>query len=187
MRGCHCLTVGTAILALQLTAPAHSLLAQIPASDQDKIANAMSAGPPWLASNASVLDWPASPGGEMKQLRAGSNGWTCLPESGPGKNDPMCLDAEWVGFLRALMSGAKPQVKQAGFGYMLQGDAGASNLDPAANTPTPTNQWVKSPAHLMLIVPDPALLKGLPTTPQKGAPYVMWAGTPYAHVMLPTH
>jgi len=33
-------------------------------------------------------------------------------------------------------------------------------------------------------VPDAAQLKGLPTTRTK-APYVMFAGTPWAHVMVP--
>lgn len=39
----------------------------------------------------------------------------------------------------------------------------------------------------MLIVPDPALLDGLPTDPQSGGPYVMWAGTPLEHVMIPIY
>jgi hypothetical protein len=39
--------------------------------------------------------------------------------------------------------------------------------------------------HLMLIVPDPALLEGIPTDFNSGGPYVMWKGTPYAHVMVP--
>jgi hypothetical protein len=37
----------------------------------------------------------------------------------------------------------------------------------------------------MIIVPDNALLAGLPTDPENGGPYVMWKGTPYAHVMVP--
>ncbi len=37
----------------------------------------------------------------------------------------------------------------------------------------------------MVIVPDPATLAGLPTTPVGDGPYVMWAGTPYAHIMMP--
>jgi hypothetical protein len=38
---------------------------------------------------------------------------------------------------------------------------------------------------LMIFVPDPAQLAGLPTTPQTEGPYVMWPGTPYAHLMVP--
>jgi hypothetical protein len=35
------------------------------------------------------------------------------------------------------------------------------------------------------VVPNPANLEGLPTDPSSGGPFVMWKGTPYAHVMVP--
>jgi hypothetical protein len=38
----------------------------------------------------------------------------------------------------------------------------------------------------MVIVPDPAQLDALPTDPQNGGPWVMWKGTKYAHIMMPT-
>jgi hypothetical protein len=37
----------------------------------------------------------------------------------------------------------------------------------------------------MLLLPDPALLDSYPTDPKNGGPYVMWKGTPYAHLMVP--
>ena len=37
----------------------------------------------------------------------------------------------------------------------------------------------------MLLVPDSKLLDGVPTDPHAGGPFVMWKGTPYAHVMVP--
>ena len=37
----------------------------------------------------------------------------------------------------------------------------------------------------MFIVPDTAQLEGLSTDPHNGGPYVMWKGTPYAHIMVP--
>jgi hypothetical protein len=42
------------------------------------------------------------------------------------------------------------------------------------------------PPHVMIIVPDPAMLDAFPTEHGTGGPYVMWAGTPYAHLMVPT-
>ena len=39
----------------------------------------MQAGPKCVVLNATVLEWPTSPGGEYRVLRAGTNGWTCLP------------------------------------------------------------------------------------------------------------
>ena len=53
--------------------------AQKPKSDAEKIASAMQAGPKFVTQNATVLDWPSSPGGEFRVLGAGANGWTCLP------------------------------------------------------------------------------------------------------------
>jgi hypothetical protein len=68
---------------------------------------------------------------------------------------------------------------------MLQGDVGASNVDPYATEATPDNQWVTSPAHLMIVTPNAVELDTLPTDPYNGGPWVMWKGTPLAHVMVP--
>jgi len=38
----------------------------------------------------------------------------------------------------------------------------------------------------MVILPDPAQLDALPTDLQSGGPWVMWKGTKYAHIMMPT-
>jgi hypothetical protein len=37
----------------------------------------------------------------------------------------------------------------------------------------------------MVFLPDPKQLDAMSTDHTTGAPYVMWKGTPYAHVMLP--
>ena len=47
----------------------------------DKIANALSAGPASITADAAVMDWPSEAGGELTELRAGTNGWTCLPDN----------------------------------------------------------------------------------------------------------
>jgi hypothetical protein len=52
---------------------------RLPVTDAEKIASAMQASPKFVTQNATVLDWPSSPGGEFRVLRAGTNGWTCLP------------------------------------------------------------------------------------------------------------
>ena len=46
----------------------------------DKIANALSAGPTSIREGAAVMDWPAEAGGELTELRPGTNGWTCMPD-----------------------------------------------------------------------------------------------------------
>jgi hypothetical protein len=77
-----------------------------------------------------------------------------------------------------------PQVKTMGIAYMLRGDKGASNPDPYATGPTADNQWVVSPPHVMVLVPDPKLLDAFPTDPHSGS-WVMWNGTKYAHIIVP--
>src|SRR5260370_41526941 len=52
--------------------------AQVPASrtsrsDAERIASAMKAGPKFVTQNATVLDYPTSPGGEFRVLRAGTS------------------------------------------------------------------------------------------------------------------
>jgi len=40
--------------------------------------------------------------------------------------------------------------------------------------------------HIMLLPTDPSQLDAYPTDWTKGGPWVMWKGTPYAHIMAPT-
>jgi hypothetical protein len=71
-----------------------------------------------------------------------------------------------------------------GISYMLAGDEGASNIDPYAEGPTDDNEWIREGGHLMILAPA-ELLEAYPTDPHNGGPYVMWKGTPYAHLMVP--
>lgn len=146
------------------------------------IEEALSAAPPQIARTATVIDLA----GEV--VREGSSNYTCLPGP-PGFAGPMCHDEQFMKWMQAAMNGEEaPPVTEIGTSYMLAGDSpdgGASNIDPAARTPTPDNQWVVEGPHVMLIVPDSTLLQGLPTTPDTDGPYVMWPDSPYAHVMWP--
>jgi hypothetical protein len=160
-------------------------------SDAQRIANAMSGGPAEITKGATIMEWPADmgmSGGKPKQLRAGTNGWVCYPSTpveSKGAEDPMCLDKAWQDWADAYMSKTPPKAGMSGIAYMLKGDKGASNTDPAATGPTATNQWVVSPAHVMVLMPDAKLLDGYSTDPKNGGPWVMWKGTPYAHLMVP--
>ncbi len=159
-------------------------------TDAQKIRNAMSAAPAEIAKNATIMDWPDTPNGQPRQLRAGTNGWVCYPNSptefkGASVDDPMCLDKAWQSWAEAWMSKKDPRTGQAGIGYMLRGDKGASNTDPFATGPTSNNEWVVSPPHVMVLFPDTKALDAYPTDPKAGGPWVMWKGTPYAHLMVP--
>lgn len=166
------------------------LLAASPLTQADnmaKIKSAMSAAPPSISDNATIMDWPAEEDGKMTVIRQGANGWTCLPDmpATPG-NDPMCLDYPWLVWLDAWINKAEPYIAQMGFGYMLQGGTPESNTDPYATGPTPSNEWIEQGVpHLMILVPDPEMLEGLPTTHDNGGPWVMWRDTPYVHIMAP--
>jgi hypothetical protein len=152
-----------------------------------KIANAMSAAPAPLASQATVMDWPASDTVPPAVLRQGPNGWVCYPDN-PGSegNDPMCLDKPWQAWGEAYFTHKTPKLSSIGVSYMVApGGGSGSNTEPYAAGPTAENQWGHDAPHLMIVVPDLDALQGLPTTRQDGAPFVMWAGTPYAHIMVP--
>lgn len=156
---------------------------------EGKIQDAMSAAPAAVAQGATIMDWPATEDGDMTQLRAGTNGWTCFPTTpttrAAGHRDPMCADSASMVWAQAWMSHTAPSVSTVGFVYMLQGDGGSSNTDPYATAPTADNQWVVTGPHVMVFPTDTADLAGITTDPSGGGPYVMWKGTPYAHVMVP--
>ncbi len=145
------------------------------------IASALRAAPAGLARHATVVDL------QQKVLRQGESEWMCLPDDPAQPGDaPMCLDQPWVSFIGAYLAKRPPAISRVGFGYMLQGDLPVSNTDPFATGPTEENQWIdNSGPHVMILLPDPAALAGLPTDPANGGPWVMWKGTPYAHIMVP--
>jgi hypothetical protein len=152
-----------------------------PAVDREaKIENAMSAAPPAIAHDAAVSDW------DNTKLRAGTNGWTCFPDPPGGPGDtPMCLDSQWVQWTDAWANKQDPDVSALGIAYMLQGGFAASNTDPYATEPAPGDEWITHGPHILIIVPDVAVLTNLPTDPASNRPWVMWQGTRYAHLHVP--
>ena len=158
-----------------------------PGTPEWKIQNAMSAAPAAIASGATILDWPASDTAHPAQLRAGTNGWTCFPDMpNTPANDPMCLDQQWMNWAQAWMTHKQPNVTAIGYSYMLMGSADADMSDPFKTRPDSGKSWVIEGPHVMIVVPRSmmAMVNSLPDT-QNGGAYVMWKGTPYAHVMLP--
>lgn len=151
----------------------------------DSIASAQSAAPASISSKATVVQMDGK--GAMKVLRKGTNGWTCMPDSPatPGP-DPMCFDASAGKWAEAWVGHKTPPAGTVGVMYMLEGGTDASNVDPYATKPTTENAWIKTGPHIM-IVGSKEVLAGYPSgpTPDTAAPYVMWAGTPYAHLMVP--
>ncbi len=165
-------------LSLFLALLAASLNTHGGETNADKVSRAQSAAHPGISRAATVMDVDGT------VLKKGSNGWSCMPGIGPGDNHPMCNDAVWAKLMQAAAAGADFQTDRIGVSYMLQGDAHVSNSNPAATDPKNGDVWVQEGPHLMVVAPR-EMLKGIPTDPYNGGPYVMWRDTPYAHIMVP--
>ena len=155
------------------------------ASDAAMIRSAMSAAPMSVSRDATIVAMGAD--GHMRTLRHGSNGFTCMPDSPstPGP-DPMCMDANALAWAMAWMGHTTPPANTVGLMYMLAGGTDASNVDPYSQHPSRGDPWVQTGPHIMVVGSD-SLLAHYPagTRPDAARPYVMWAGTPYAHLMVP--
>jgi hypothetical protein len=155
-------------------------------SDAQLIASAMSAAPVTVAKDATIV--AMEDGGNMRTLRKGTNGFTCMPDNPatPGP-DPMCLDANAMQWAMAWMGHKDPPPGKVGFMYMLAGGTDASNTDPYASQPTAANHWIKTGPHIMIVGADASFYDSYPKSPDPDTkqPYVMWAGTPYQHLMAP--
>lgn len=176
------LTSLAAIGSLQMGAAAHQDDPELAA----KIESAMTAAPPAISAEAQILDNAVDDAGKYLVLREGSNGWSCFPDipASPG-NDPACYDATWMDWNYAFLAGEDPEPAVPGLAYMLQGGSDPSNTDPMATEPAPGEDWVASPPHVMLLLPDALDQEAFSTDHDSGQPYIMWAGTPYEHIMMP--
>ena len=192
------MALASGLIALAL-APGHSALAADPgtphgggkqgaamAADSKLIKSAMAAAPRKLAAGSTII--AADKDGKMRTLREGSNGFTCMPDNPatPGA-DPMCMDKAALEWATAWMEHKIPASGKTGFMYMLAGGTDASNTDPYATKPEASKHWVKTGSHVMIVGAEPSFYDQYPKNPDPDTsmPYVMWAGTPYQHLMIP--
>ena len=152
------------------------------------------AAPSFIAENATAVD------ASNNVLRAGTNGWTCVPANPRGMADPengwrdpheampLCGDEEGFKWVVAYLSGETPELERNTFIWMSHGDMGEDNTTPLvmsqAEAEDPDN-WIMSGPHLMMMPKDPSSLDAYPTDFKSGSPYTMFAGTDYAHLMIP--
>ena len=171
--------VSTLAMAQEKAAPMKSPKKKAEMSDAAYTARALSAAPKSVAKDAGVMRIGAD--GSMKTVRESKNGFTCMII----ETNKMCSDANSMAFFGAMMKGEAPTEK-LGLSYMLAGDDGASNTDPKAMKKTADNHWVVTGPHIM-ITGTPAKTLGLTEDkdPDPSKPYMMWAGTPYEHAMIP--
>jgi hypothetical protein len=142
-----------------------------------KIARAMSAGPIEVAKSARIVD---SDGHRSVVLREGTNGFTCMPGNPRIIGDPpMCANVasmQWGADFKAHKP--KPTNTIPGITYMLAGATQRSDTDPY-DTTSPS---IPIGPHWMIMWPFDPKATGLPTTHKPTGAYIMWAGSPYAHV-----
>ncbi len=147
---------------------------------QGKIARAMSAGPNDISESARIVDKDAQ--GKTVILREGSNGFTCMPGNPNVVGDPpMCADAasmQWAADFSAHKP--KPTNSVPGITYMLAGATQRSDSDPYDKT----SPAITVGPHWMIMWPFDPKTTGLPTTHKPTGAYIMWAGSPYAHVHI---
>ena len=159
--------------------------AAIAADDAAMIKSAEFAAPAAVSSGAAI--YAMDDKGEMRTLREGKNGYWCMPDNpaSPGP-DPMCGDANAMEWAMAWIEKKEPPKGKVGFMYMLAGGTDGSNTDPYAAKPEEGNNWIETGPHVM-IVNAMDVMAGYPTDakPDTTKPYVMWANTPYAHLMIP--
>jgi hypothetical protein len=174
------------VLLLAVTIFSVGLAQEISEDVQAKIDNAMSAAPLAIAQDATIIDADVDENGDFIILREGTNDWTCMPALPftPG-NDPACFDNMWMEWNVALFAGRDPVITAPGLSYMLQGGSDASNIDPFIMEPAEGEDWVISGPHVMLIFPEPLDTTYFTTDHTSGLPYIMWAGTPFEHIMMP--
>ena len=166
--------LGGAILLAFGALPAQS------ATPAAMIEDALGAAPAAVAVGATVMT------GDGKVLRQGTNGWTCMPDdpSTPDR-DPMCVDKNGLAWVMAEMGHKAPPAGAIGMAYMLKGGSDSSNTDPYAKGSA--GHWITTGPHVMILSADAARESGYPgvAKPDTSKPYVMFEGTPYAHIMLP--
>jgi hypothetical protein len=183
------LTISAVLLIVNVTNPRratyaqmadHSSMTDAGETAQVKIARAMSAGPTDVAKSAKIVDTDAH--GNTVVLREGNNGFTCMPGNPKVVGEPpMCVDApsmQW--FADAKAHKPKPTNTVPGITYMLAGATQRSDSDPHDMTSMPIDVG----PHWMVMWPFDPKTTGLPTKHRPNGAYIMYAGSPYAHLHI---
>ena len=164
-------TVALPILALAQIAP-------------DFARKAQTGAPAAISANATIAHIDAA-GKAVHIMRQGTNGFTCslLPD---GSDAPICADAPgWQWMVDAFMGKPTPTNTTPGIAYMAAGGMHYETPDgQAVMAAGPNTKEVPEPPHWMILWPVDAATSGLPTTSTAGVAYIMFAGTPYAHLMI---
>jgi hypothetical protein len=172
-------TFASVAFVVSFSGIAADLTAEVPKSDPEFIAKAMTAAPATIGKKATIVR--VADGFKLTPIQQGTNGWTCAVDT---NGEPWCADAAGLEWFRAISTKAEPPDK-TGFIYMMAGDLGTSNHDPYA---TDKSHWVQTGPHVMIV--GKAAQEMAASYPNKmdadpTHPYVMFPGTKYQHLMFP--
>jgi hypothetical protein len=145
-----------------------------------KIARALSAAPDSIKSGAAVVDVDAH--GKATVLRSGTNGFTCFPgDPSVIGDDAMCADQQSMIWINDFVAHKpKPTNTAPGIAYMLAGGTDWSASDPFATKGTP----ITEPPHWMIMWSYDPKTSGLSSKESHTGTWIMYAGTPWAHLMI---
>jgi hypothetical protein len=132
-------------------------------SSEVQMARAIAAGPKEITDQARIMGTDAE--GNRIVLREGNNDFICQP----GKPQFVAQPAS------CYTTNAKPRIT-----YMLAGATQRSISDRDDKTSTP----LAIGPHWMIMMPFDPKTTGLPVTYSDTGAYVMWAGTPAAHLHI---
>lgn len=139
------------------------------ASDQEKIADALKGGPPFITQNAKILDWPTTKDGKYRVLRNGTSEWTCLPKVPLYQHDEsMCLDAVFMQWMRDELAGRAPHITKVGVSYMYNG-AWVPDIKGTAHS---SDHTFHVGPHIMIITPNDVGLSAFNRDGSGGSIYV---------------
>jgi hypothetical protein len=140
---------------------------------------------PWSVAKDATVMIPGDDG-KLTEVKTGTNGFTCLPDiDGMPKADPFCGDAASMQWANDLMSGApKPTNTVPGVAYMARGGWHFEKDGKILMKKAEGAKAVHEPPHWMIFWPFDSTASGLPSMPTTFGAYVMFDGTPYAHMMI---
>ena len=152
-------------------------------SEKEQTALAISGAPPHIAKEAGIMIYGAD--GKLTETKKSANGFTCIPSvMNLPDPDPMCMDTAVQQWLTDLMNNApKPTNTVPGIAYMARGGSHFEK-DRKVVMSGDGAKIMKEPPHWMVMWPFDAAATKLPTAPNPSGVYIMFEGSPYAHLMV---
>jgi hypothetical protein len=152
-------------------------------SEKDQTALALSAAPARISKDAGVMVYGAD--GKLTEVKKSGNGFVCIPTvMNLPEPDPMCMDAASYQWLTDISNNApKPSNTVPGIAYMARGGSHYEK-DGQVVMSGEGAKIVKEPPHWMVMWPFDRAASQLPTVPNASGVYIMFEGSPYAHLMV---